>query len=186
MRSPFRPHCRNEDRRRFLASHSSGEWQECRVANRSASHSHLGSSRTPPAIQPIRAPAWRESPPRSAYPDARDLASQNGDGGQSRITVRRLRQYEAEGPRDCRLTTHRSRLLLGLKRHAYCHGWAILVEISQSVASRRRTASTRKRLPNLDVEPGRRWSDHPTSRADPSVNQRELHLCDFGRKRKRA
>ena len=45
----------------------------------------------------------------------------------------------------------------------FCHGWALLVEISRSLAARRRKALLRKIPPNLPREPGRRRSEHPTS-----------------------
>ena len=45
----------------------------------------------------------------------------------------------------------------------FCQVCALLVEISRSVAARRRTASTQKSKPNLARKPGRRRSEHPTS-----------------------
>ena len=57
---------------RLLASHSSGERQECRVANRFASHTHLGSLRLITPLRPIRAPAWRRSLPGRLQYDARN------------------------------------------------------------------------------------------------------------------
>ena len=55
-----------------MANQSSGERQEWRVANRLASHNHLGSPRQRPPLRPIRAPAWRRSLPGRLYHDARD------------------------------------------------------------------------------------------------------------------
>ena len=57
---------------RLLASHSSGGRQECRVANRFASHTHLGSLRLVTPLRPIRAPAWGQSLPGRLQYDARN------------------------------------------------------------------------------------------------------------------
>ena len=65
------------------------------------------------------------------------------------------------------------RLALAVARHRvrakrrfwniFCHGCALLVEISRSVAARGRTTSAQKSWRKLGAEPGRRGSEHPTS-----------------------